>query len=92
MTDDTMPLLDALLKRGGGDFMKGLAEDVLARLMAFDVEGQIGAGRFERSEARSSQRRASNTARRSTLTGPQCRLSCTVRSEADVWLTIRSRH
>ena len=25
MTDDTMPFLDALLKRGGGDFMKDLA-------------------------------------------------------------------
>ena len=34
MTDDTMPLLDALLKRGGGDFMKELAEEVLGRLMA----------------------------------------------------------
>ncbi len=56
MTDDTMPLLDALLKRGGGDFMKSLAEEVLARLMAFDVEGQIGAARFERSEARTTQR------------------------------------
>ena len=50
MTDDTMPFLDAPLKRGEGDLMKGLAEKVLARLMAF-VEGQIGAGRFERSEA-----------------------------------------
>ena len=29
MTDDTMPFLDALLKRGGGDFMKELAEEVL---------------------------------------------------------------
>lgn len=56
MTDDTMPLLDALLKRGGGNFMKSLAEEVLARLMAFDVEGQIGAARFERREARTTQR------------------------------------
>ena len=39
MTDDTMPFLDALLKRGGGDFMKELAEEVLGRLMAYDVEG-----------------------------------------------------
>ena len=56
MTGDTMPFLDALLERGGGDFMKSLAEEVLARLMAFDVEGQIGAARFERSEARTTQR------------------------------------
>ena len=56
MIDDTMPLLDALLKRGGGDFMKSLTEEVLVRLMAFDVEGQIGTGRFERSEACTTQR------------------------------------
>ncbi len=56
MTDDTMPSLDALLKRGGGDFMKDLAEEVLERLMAYDVEGQIGAGRYERSEERTTQR------------------------------------
>ncbi len=56
MTDDTMPFLDALLKRGGGDFMKDLAEEVLGRLMAYDVEGQIGAGRYERSEERTTQR------------------------------------
>ncbi len=42
MTDDTMPFLDALLKRGGGDFMKELAEEVLQRLMAYDVEGGGG--------------------------------------------------
>ena len=52
MTDDTMPLLDALLKRGEGDFTKELAEEVLGRLMAYDVEGQIGAGRYERNEER----------------------------------------
>ena len=56
MTDDTMPLLDALLKRGGGDFLKELAEEVLGRLMAYDVEGQIGAGRYERNEERTTQR------------------------------------
>ena len=56
MTDDTMPLLAALLKRGGGDFMKELAEEVLGRLMAYDVEGQIGAGRCERNEERTTQR------------------------------------
>ena len=56
MTDDTLPFLDALLKRGGGDFMKELAEEVLGRLMAFDVEGQIGAGRYERNEERTTQR------------------------------------
>ena len=56
MTDDTMPLLDALLKRGGGDFLLDVAVEVLGRLMAFDVEGQIGAGRYERNEERTTQR------------------------------------
>ena len=51
-----MPFLDTLLKRGGGDFMKELAEEVLGRLMAYDVEGQIGAGRYERNEERTTQR------------------------------------
>jgi len=56
MTDDTMPFLDALLKRGGGDFMKELAEEVLQRLMAYDVDGRIGAGRYERNDDRTTQR------------------------------------
>lgn len=56
MTDDTMPFLDALLKRGGGDFMKQLAEEVLGRLMAYDIEGRIGAARYERKDERTTQR------------------------------------
>ena len=56
MTDDTMPFLDALLKRGGGDFMKELAEEVLQRLMAYDIEGRVGAGRYERNDERTTQR------------------------------------
>ena len=36
--------------------MKELAEDVLGRLMAYDVAGQIGAGRYERNEERTTQR------------------------------------
>ncbi len=42
ITDDTMPFLDALLKRRGGDFVKELAEEVLQRLMVYDVEGGGG--------------------------------------------------
>ena len=56
MTDDTMPFLAALLKHGGGDFMKELAEEVLQRLMAYDIDGRIGAGRYERNEERTTQR------------------------------------
>jgi hypothetical protein len=38
-----MAFLDQMQKRGGGDFLKELAEAVLQRLMEFDVEGRIGA-------------------------------------------------
>ena len=56
MTEDTMAFLDAMQKRGGGDFLKELAEAVLQRLMDYDVEGRIGAGRYERSDERLTQR------------------------------------
>ena len=56
MTDESMPLLELLQKRGGGDFLKELAEAVLQRLMEFEAEGLIGAGRWERSDARTTQR------------------------------------
>jgi putative transposase len=38
-----MAFLERLQKRGGGDFLKELAEAVLDRLMQLDVEGLIGA-------------------------------------------------
>ena len=56
MTDDTMAFLDLLQKQGGGDFLKELAQAALRRLMECDVEGLVGAGRYERSEARTTQR------------------------------------
>jgi putative transposase len=56
MTEDTMAFLNAMQKRGGGDFLKELAEAVLQRLMDYDVEGRIGAGRYERSDERTTQR------------------------------------
>src|SRR5260370_25922941 len=56
MTDDTMPLLELLQKRGGGDFLRELSEAVLQRLMEFEVEGVVGAGRHERSEERTTHR------------------------------------
>src|SRR3981189_545994 len=56
MTEDMMTFLDQMQKRGGGDFLKELAEAVLQRLMEFDVEGRIGAGRYERSDERTTQR------------------------------------
>jgi putative transposase len=56
MTDDTMAFLERLQKKGGGDFLKELAEAVLDRLMQLDVEGLIGAGRYERSDGRTTHR------------------------------------
>ena len=56
MTDEMMPLLERLQKRGGGDFLRELAEAVLQRLMEFEVEGLVGAGRYERSDGRATHR------------------------------------
>jgi transposase-like protein len=56
MTDERMALLELLRNGGGGDFLKDLAETMLQRLMEWDVEGQIGAGRYERSDGRTTHR------------------------------------
>jgi transposase-like protein len=53
MTDDRMALLEALQKADDGNFLRSLAETVLQILMEADVEGLIGAGRYERSGERS---------------------------------------
>ncbi|MCI4684622.1 IS256 family transposase [Rhodoblastus acidophilus] len=56
MTDDTMAFLHQLRERGGEDLLKDLAEAVLQKLMDFDVDNLIGAGRYERSDVRTTQR------------------------------------
>src|SRR5919199_331307 len=56
MTDDRLALLDALQKAEDGNFLRALAETVLQILMESDVEGQIGAGRYERSGERTTWR------------------------------------
>jgi putative transposase len=56
MTDDTMAFLHQIRERGGADLLKDLAEAVLQKLMDFDVENQVGAARYERSDARTTQR------------------------------------
>jgi len=56
MTYDSMALADLLQKAGDGDFLRSVAETVLQMLMESDVEGQIGAGRHERSADRLTQR------------------------------------
>src|ERR1700729_1915717 len=69
MTEDTMAFLNAMQKRGGGDFLKELAEAVLQRLMDYDVEGRIGAGRYERSDERTTQRNGFRERSYDTLLG-----------------------
>jgi transposase-like protein len=52
VTDDNMTLLGAVQKGDDGDFLKTVAEAALQRIMDFDVENLIGAGRHERSADR----------------------------------------
>ena len=52
MTDERLVLTELLEKAGEGDFLRAVAEAVLQLLMESDVEGQIGAGRYERSGER----------------------------------------
>jgi putative transposase len=52
MTEDRLPLAELLQKAGDGDFLRAVAEAVLQLLMESDVEGLIGAGRYERSAER----------------------------------------
>src|ERR1051326_1805261 len=56
MADDRLPLAELLQKAGEGDFLRAVAEAVLQLLMESDVEGLIGAGRYERSPERSNYR------------------------------------
>ena len=56
MTDERLPLVELLQKAGDGDFLRTVAEAVLQLLMEADVEGQIGAGRYERSGERATWR------------------------------------
>src|SRR6187200_394828 len=56
MTDDRMTLMEALQKGDDGNFLRSLAETVLQLLMESDVEGMIGAGRYERSGERTTWR------------------------------------
>jgi len=56
MTEDRLPLADLLAKAGDGDFLRAVAEAVVQLLMEADVEGLIGAGRYERSAERQTHR------------------------------------
>jgi putative transposase len=56
MTDERLPLADLLQKAGEGDFLRSVAEAVLQILMETDVEGMVGAGRYERNAERATWR------------------------------------
>jgi putative transposase len=55
MTEERLVLAE-LEKAGDGDFLRAVAEAVLQLLMESDVEGMIGAGRYERSGERTTWR------------------------------------
>jgi putative transposase len=56
MTEERLVLAELLEKAGAGDFLRAVAEAVLQLLMESDVEGVIGAGRYERSGERTTWR------------------------------------
>src|SRR5215212_8711592 len=70
MTNDRMALLDALQKADDGNFLRALAETVLQILMEADVEGVIGAGRYERSGERTTWRNGYRERTLDTRLGP----------------------
>jgi hypothetical protein len=56
MTEERLVPAELLEKADEGDFLKAVAEAVLQLLMESDVEGVIGAGRYERSGERTTWR------------------------------------
>src|ERR1700740_265769 len=56
MTEERLVLAELVEKAGEGDFLRAVAEAVLQLLMETDVEGLIGAGRYERSGERTTWR------------------------------------
>jgi putative transposase len=56
MTEERLALSELLEKAGDSDFLRAVAEAVLQLLMEADVEGLIGAGRYERATWRNGHR------------------------------------
>ena len=56
MTETNMPLIELLQKHNEGDFLRAVTEAVRQTLMEHDVEGMIGAGRYERGDGRQTYR------------------------------------
>ena len=56
MAEERLALAELLEKVGEGDFLRSVAEAVLQLMMEADIEGLIGAGRYERSGERTTWR------------------------------------
>src|SRR6187549_628836 len=56
MAEERLALAELLEKVGEGDFLRSVAEAVLQLLMETDIEGLIGAGRYERNGERTTWR------------------------------------
>ena len=74
---ERLVLAELLEKTGEGDFLRAVAEAVLQLLMETDVEGLIGAGRYERSGERATWRHGYRE--RTSIPG-SARCSCASRS------------
>jgi putative transposase len=70
MTEERLPLAELLAKAGDGDFLRSVAEAVLQLLMEADVEGLIGAGRYERTGERLNWRNGFRERMLDTRLGP----------------------
>jgi putative transposase len=70
MPEDRLPLADLLSKSGDADFLRSVAESVLQIIMEADVDGVIGAGRFERSAERQTWRNGYRDRTLETRLGP----------------------
>ena len=70
MTEDRLPLAELLAKSGDQDFLRAVAESVLQLIMEADVEGVIGAGRWERSGDRQTWRNGHRDRTLETRLGP----------------------
>lgn len=56
MAEERMAFAEYIRQQGGEDFLRGVVERVLARLMDYEVGNQIGAGLHECSEGRQAYR------------------------------------
>src|SRR6187549_1491862 len=56
MAEERLALAELLEKAGEGDFLRSVAEAVLQILMEADVDGLVGAGRYERNAERATWR------------------------------------